>query len=350
MDIVMPSLGADMEEGTLVEWKVAVGDKVHKGDIIAVIETQKGAIDMEVYEDGVITALLKQPVVTVPVGEVMATLRTKDEPTTKTETASRISPAARKAARELHVDVAAIKGSGASGAVLLSDLQGKAVAEVDNSMRKSIALAMEKSKREIPHYYLSLDVDISSAEQYIERTNAGREPEQRLLLLALLLHATAKTLIDYPRLNGFYKNGIFSASPNVHIGNAISLRNQGLLVPAIHAVEKLSVDETMTALRDLTARSRSGHLRSSELMDASVTVTSIGDRGADAVFGIIYPPQVCIIGFGRPRQAAVVVNNAVAIRQVITVTLSADHRVSDGILGAKFLSALAAALQMKKTL
>jgi pyruvate dehydrogenase E2 component (dihydrolipoamide acetyltransferase) len=342
MDIVMPSLGADMEEGTLVEWKVAVGDSVHKGDIIAVIETQKGAIDMEVYEDGVITALLKQPVVTVPVGVAMATLRTKDE---TVKPAGRVSPAARKAARELHVDVSALKGSGAGGAVLLSDLQRQTASSASEGMRKSIALAMEKSKREIPHYYLSIDVDISNAQVFIERVNAQREPEQRLLLLALLLRATAKALIDYPQLNGFYKNGVFSAAPDVHIGNAISLRNQGLVVPAIHGVDKLSLDETMTALRDLTARSRSGHLRSSELMDASVTVTNIGDRGADAVFGIIYPPQVSIIGFGRSRQAVVVVDNAIVIRQMITLSLSADHRVSDGILGAKFLNRLATLLQ-----
>ncbi len=385
MDIVMPSLGADMEEGSLIEWSVKVGDRVHKGDIVAVIETVKGAVDMEVYEDGVISELLFQPVISLPVGTVIARMdQVSDKVAAKAnnpvpvETAlsgekaadevpanrilkdrarQLVSPAVRKKSLEMGLDLSQIKGSGINSAVLLRDLSelgattkaraAKAAgAGFDvTGMRNAIAVAMEKSKREIPHYYLSMDIDISHAVAYLKETNEQRAPEQRLLLLAILLRATAKSLIQYPQLNGYFEAGTFKPGGNVHIGNAITLRGGGLVVPAIHSVNALSLDETMSALQDMITRSRSGHLRSSELTEATITVTNIGDRGCDAVFGVIYPPQVAIIGFGRPRQVASVVDNNVVIRSVVTTTLSADHRVSDGTVGARFLNTLSSQLQ-----
>ncbi len=419
MDIVMPSLGADMEEGTLTQWQVRAGDTVTAGDIIAVIETNKGAIDMEVFESGVISELCLEPVVTVPVGTVMATMvpthdsaednvpsaqttnnaapsvQTTDhaappaqapeddapaaqhedgpEPNLKFVGARVVaSPAARLLAQREHLSLSAVTGSGPHGAVLLRDLylaesRRSAHGELatglaaeaasakpalkpnapddDNKMRRSIALIMEKSKREIPHYYLTQEIDISVAKKFLDTINAEREPEQRLLLLALMLRAIAMVLPQHPQLNGYYQHDRFEHKKNIHIGNAITLRGAGLVVPAIHNVESLSLDQTMAALRDVIARSRSGHLRSSELSNATITVSNIGDRGADAVFAVIYPPQVAIIGLGKPQQKARVIDGNIKACFSITVSLSADHRVSDGVTGAKFLNALDNQLQ-----
>lgn len=445
-DIVMPSLGADMRDGTLTEWMVAEGDHVNKGDSIAVIETSKGAIEMESYHSGTISKILVQPVISLPVGSILAsieadtteagTLPTAEpvmappdipqsdtsqpeipepfspqayvsepsisEPIMAQPAPSEIrilaSPAVRTLTRQHDLDLASIVGSGPMGAILLRDLDtahqvasgynveptasaqqtavpaamataaGPSTQSVeytasrdsrDNrdpaAMRAAIAVAMEKSKREIPHYYLSLDVDLTRTQQWLNEQNAGRDPEHRLLLPALLLKAIATVLPNFPSLNGYFQNGEFKPEKAVHIGTVISLREGGLMVPAIHDVSRLSVDDTMLALRDISNRSRTGRLRSSELTDATITLTSIGERGSDSVFGVIYPPQVAILGAGRLRQTLQVRTddkgyNQIAICDTMTVTLSADHRVSDGIQGAKFLHALSQQLQKPEQL
>lgn len=383
-EITMPSLGADMTEGTLVEWLINIGDEVKKGDIVAVIETQKGAIDMEIYQEGKVSEILVQPVTKVPVGTVLARLATavefvveevdasKDAALVKTEPHVEYvvnvkkemavpvgtviaSPVVRKRAQEQHLDLSNIKGSGPSGAILLRDIEpassvsSKSVTPAE-SIRAAIARAMEKSKKEIPHYYITLDIDISPVQQWLQKENADKEPEQRMLLLAVLLKAVATTLIKYPQLNGYYIDGSFKENKAINIGNVISLREGGLMVPAIHDVEQMSLTEIMDAIRDISSRSRGGHLRSSELMDATITITSMGERGSDSVLGVIYPPQVAIIGFGKPRQLPQVRESEIVVCDVITTSLSADHRVSDGIVGAKFLNALAKKLQKPELL
>ena len=218
------------------------------------------------------------------------------------------------------------------------------------AMRSAIAAAMEKSKREIPHYYLSLEMDITQAQRWLADFNADRGPEERILLLALMLKAIAQSLHKYPALNGYYQQQTFTPNSAVHIGNVISLREGGLEVPAIHDVDQLSVDAIMIRLRDLSERSRRGVLRSSELMDASITVSNMGERGSDLLFGVIYPPQVAIIGIGKPRKTMLVKGDQPRVADVVTVSLAADHRVSDGMTGAKFLNALANTLQKPEKL
>ena len=390
MDIVMPSLGADMDDGKLIEWLVKVGDSVNKGDIIAVIETNKGAIDMEAYHSGTISQLCVQPISLVPVGDIIAKMdvittdsvgqkqgnklpfpinanssypsqhienkefNVDDVDSTFINKGTRLvaSPIARKRAAQQHIELSSLQGSGPQGAVLLKDLETyqstvthQKTDQQITGMRRSIALAMEKSKREIPHYYLSLDIDITEAQQYLDTINSEREPEQRILLLALMLRAIAHALVKFPQFNGFYRNERYEPSKPINIANAIALRTGGLVVPAILNAESKSVEDLMAALSDLTIRSRTGHLRSSELSDASITVSNIGDRGADLLLGIIYPPQVAIIGLGKAQQKMVIVNDEPLVRRVITVTLSADHRVSDGISGAKFLNTINQQLQ-----
>ncbi|MBA6234027.1 2-oxo acid dehydrogenase subunit E2 [Colwellia sp. MB3u-28] len=402
----MPSLGADMTEGTLTQWLVKEGDKVNSGDIIAVLETQKGAIDMEVYSSGTITEILVEPVIEVPVGTILARIALA-EPSNKivksvvpavdkvnetsvpvVETSPvnkqvnvldvkisdvKASPIARRLAKEQQINLTGIIGNGPQGAILLNDLTPlltdkkqlnskklKFAGTTEQNMRNAIAVAMTKSKQEIPHFYLSVEVDITSAQQWLQQQNQTSPPEDHVILLALLLKALANSLVKYPKLNGFYQKDIsqsdlpqgdhFEQVSAIHIGNVISLRQGGLVVPAIHDVDKLSITELMQGLRDITERSRSGHLRSSELMDATVTVTNMGERGADSVFGIIYPPQVAILGFGKVRDIVKVVNDDMVIAQVLTLSLSADHRVIDGMLAAKFLNYLAKKLQKPECL
>ncbi|RTR38949.1 2-oxo acid dehydrogenase subunit E2 [Shewanella canadensis] len=371
----MPSLGADMTEGILVEWLVKCGDPVKRGDIIAVIETQKGAIDMEVYHTGVISEILHQPIVTLPVGTVMARVKLTEHSdrskvtqldsvaVTQVETRTPLaSPVVRKVAMEQKLDLTAVRGSGPQGAILLRDLPetteemrastqaSKQSSGATKKMRGAIASAMTKSKNEIPHFYQSLDIELGNAQEWLKKTNEYRSPDQHILLLALLLKAAAKALTKYPDLNGFYENNQFVHAEEIHIGNVISLRQGGLVVPAIHHVDKLSVDETMQAIRDISARGRNGHLRSSELTDATITITNMGERGTDTVFAVIYPPQVAIIGFGKIREKLQLVEGDLVNCDVMSVCLSADHRVIDGMLGAKFLNALSKQLQKPELL
>jgi len=404
IDITMPALGADMSEGTLLEWLVKSNDYVEKGATIAVIETSKGAIDMESYHQGTITELLVEPGTKLPVGSVMAHMDSADSsantvgnksasqssvqkdispvkeerpveitfeqateeiPYNDDLNKSRIlaSPLARKTAYLTGVDLNNLTGSGPNNAILLRDLEQNVSVHSTNTqpevktntsamspMRQAISDAMSRSKREIPHYYLSLDIDLTKAQRWLSEQNEHREPEQRLLLPAVLLKAIAVQLPKYPELNGFYKDGGFVPSSVVNIGNTISLREGGLVIPAILNADQLTLEQTMEALRDLAERSRRGRLKSSEISEGTVTVTSIGDRGADSITGVIYPPQVAIIGLGRPRQAAIVNNNQLDIGEIITVTVAADHRVSDGITGARFLRALDKQLQHPEAL
>ncbi|WP_321284550.1 dihydrolipoamide acetyltransferase family protein [uncultured Vibrio sp.] len=426
IDITMPALGADMRDGTLMEWQIKPGDHVEKGDIIAVIETSKGAIDMESYHTGTISELLIEPDIKLPVGSVMArmesdtpvtpvadiksstssqnapeplpdtldeelppyiapkTARTSvNEPKPKRDTVTEselskhisksspsesqqrqyASPVARQAAHLSRIELSTLTGSGPYGAVLLRDLpkdantqtpppadKTKAVRQDVSPMRQAISDAMSRSKKEIPHYYLALDIDLNKVQTWLAEQNQQREPEQRLLLPAVILNAIARQLVKFPDLNGFYQDGRFTPSTEVNIGNTISLREGGLVIPGILNADQLSVDQTMDALRDLAERSRRGRLRSSEISQTTITVTSIGERGADSITGVIYPPQVAIIGLGRQRQAPVIRENQIEIGEIMTVTLAADHRVSDGVTGARFLQALAKQLQHPEAL
>jgi pyruvate dehydrogenase E2 component (dihydrolipoyllysine-residue acetyltransferase) len=389
-DFVMPALGADMEAGTLVEWLVKPGDRVKRGDIVAVVETQKGAIEVEIFSEGVVSELVVPVGAKVPVGSLIARIGDTGAtpaavpPTAKplppapvtlppqrivpprpaiaaTVGAMKISPAARRRAGELRIDAATLQGTGVGGAVTIADVEAAAAAGAPavsvaappparkafdpTEMRKAIAAAMGRSKREIPHYYLVHTVDLGAALSWLEARNAAEPVSNRLLPAVLLLKATALALREVPQLNGTYLDGTFRRSEEIHVGWAISLRGGGLVAPAILDVDKRSPTELMARMRDLVQRARTGGLRSSELASPTVTVTSLGDRGAETVMGIIYPPQVALIGFGMIVTRPWVVATRVEPRPVVTVSLAADHRVSDGHIGASLLSAIERLLQ-----
>ena len=217
-------------------------------------------------------------------------------------------------------------------------------------MRRAIAAAMSRSKREIPHYYLATDIDVTPLLAWLAAENAKRSVVERLLPAVPLMKAVALALREVPELNGFWIDGAFRPSSAVHLGMAIAMRGGGLVAPAIHDADRKTCDELMAALRDLITRVRGGRLRSSEMVDPTVTLTSLGEQGVAQVFGVIYPPQVAIVGLGRIGERPWVTAGTVAVRQVLTASLAADHRVSDGHRGALFLAALDRLLQAPATL
>jgi pyruvate dehydrogenase E2 component (dihydrolipoamide acetyltransferase) len=459
----MPSLGADMTHGRLLEWKVRPGDSVRRGDIVALVDTEKAAIEVEVFEDGVVEALLVAEGERVPVGTALARLvpaaeiegpkagpalavaapeqeaaaeagpaplvgrgaRATPEPsrpvppraarperpalgTAAPRPRVRASPAARAFAAEKGIDLTSLKGTGADGAIVRLDVE-RAVAAVAASpehprrvsplahkvaaergvkledvrgtgpagavtredveraaerlesagripapeseeaarrqaMRRAIAAAVTRSNREIPHYWVSTRIDMSRALEWMTAENLKRPLPGRLLPAALLLRAVAMSLRAHPELNGFWEDGGFRPGDGVHLGVAISLRGGGLIAPAIRSADRLTLDETMRALADLVQRARSGGLRGSELTSATVTVTNLGERGAESVYGVIYPPQVALVGFGSITEQPWAENGMLGARPVVTATLAADHRATDGHLGSLFLTEVARSL------
>ncbi|MEQ1610730.1 MAG: dihydrolipoamide acetyltransferase family protein [Hyphomonadaceae bacterium] len=373
-EFLMPSLGADMEDATLIEWLAKPGDNMKRGDVIAVVETQKGAIEVEVFEDGVLEEHVVAPGAVLPVGAVMARYRGASEvvaprpvapasapapaapkPPPAPEASSparpppapgpRASPAARRLAEQLGIDLTAVVGSGPGGGVTREDVATRARAPAEkraagfdvSAMRRAIAAAMGRSKREIPHYYLSNTVDIGAAQDWLAAANAQLQPAERLLMGALYIKAVAKAAREFPEFNGFHVEDEFRPSEAIHVGVAIAIRGGGLAAPAIHDTADLALAELMAKLRDLVARVRAARFRSSEIADPTITVTSLGDRGVDAVWGVIYPPQVAIVGFGRIVMRPWATGSQLAARPTVCVTLAADHRVSDGHNGALFL-------------
>ncbi|MBM3577934.1 MAG: 2-oxo acid dehydrogenase subunit E2 [Alphaproteobacteria bacterium] len=382
-DFKMPALGADMEAGTLVEWLVKPGDRVKSGDVIAVVETQKGAIEVEVFAEGVVSDILIPVGERVPVGTVLAQIdgagvaplpvepaivapkpapqalaEAPPKPTVAPQVSRRkITPAARRRAVALSLDLETIvKGTGVEGSIRLADVEAAAsVARpappltrrgLDLSqMRQAIAAAMSRSKREIPHYYLAETVDLHLSLTWLEAFNADRPPIERILPAVLFLKAAALALREQSKLNGAYENGVFLPAAGIHVGWAIALRGGGLIAPAIRDTDKKTLVELMAAMRDLVERARRGNLRSSELTSPTITVTSVGDRGAESVTGVIYPPQVAIVGFGRVATRPWAVEGRVESRPLVTVSLAADHRVTDGHIGGLYLAAVARLLQ-----
>jgi len=375
----MPALGADMEAGKLVEWLVKPGQHVKRGDVVAVVETEKGAVEVEIWEDGTVDRLIVELGTTVPEGTVLATLNgeagtipvkfapaaplapvtpvaqaKKPAPLAVAAGRYKISPAARRKAQELGVDLAKLVPSAPEGVISLADVERAAPAGVapapqpvdrTEAMRRAIAAAMSKSKREIPHYYLANGIDVTPALAWLARENAARSVQQRILFAVVLLRAVVLALKEVPELNGLWLDDRLRMSQQVHLGVGIALRGGGLVAPAIRNAQDKTIPEIMAAVSDLIRRARAGSLRSSELSEATITVTNLGEQGTETVYGIIYPPQVALVGFGRVAARPWVVDGTVQSRDVVQATLSADHRASVGHRGAVFMSVMDRLLQ-----
>lgn len=217
-------------------------------------------------------------------------------------------------------------------------------------MRRAIAASMSRSKREIPHLYLSSTIDVTATLAWLATENAARSVERRLLLVALLVKAVARAAVEVPGLNGTWADDAFRPGAGVHVGCAVALRGGGLVAPAIHDADRLPMDSLMPALIDLVARARAGALRSSEIADPTITVTNLGELGVESAYAVIYPPQVAIVAFGRPVERPWVVDGRVEARTVMTASLSADHRAVDGRRGGQFLAAVERGLQRPEAL
>ncbi|MNF30227.1 Dihydrolipoyllysine-residue acetyltransferase component of pyruvate dehydrogenase complex [compost metagenome] len=386
----MPSLGADMDAGTLLQWQVAPGDAVHRGQVVAVVDTAKAAVEIECWQEGRVFELLIQPGDKVPVGTPIATLleagesaetaprrpapvaarkaaqpQTPNPPPAATPgaapaTRTRITPVARQRAAELGIDAATLTGTGPQGAVTLADVEAVATQKPavqpataqdrHAAMRQAIAAAMSRSKREIPHYYLSETVPMAVALAWLAAYNAELPPERRLLPGVLVLKAVALALGDYPQLNGYWIDGAFRPGPGIHLGVAVALRQGGLIAPALHDVASKPLPQLMEEMGDLVQRARSYSLRSSELSEATLTVTQLGDQGVDGVFGVIYPPQVALVGVGRIAERPWVEDGRVCALACAQFSLAADHRASDGHYGARFLAEVRRRLQQPDSL
>jgi pyruvate dehydrogenase E2 component (dihydrolipoamide acetyltransferase) len=396
IEFLMPSLGADMEDGTLIEWRKKPGDIVKRGDIIAEVDTQKGLIEIEVFEEGTLAELLIQEGTKVPVGTVMALINPsletkKEEPiplqpieekkvpeiTEKIseEIHQKVSPLARRIAAENNINLSLIKGTGEDGAITKEDVENAIIQQSESpknnvaaipvekeilqekekistpveTIRSAVAAAMSKSNREIPHYYLEKKIDMTLATVWLLEANKQRLVKDRLLPAVLLIKAVAKSLQDFPDLNAVWENGL-QPKKDINIGFVVSLRNGGIIVPALHQANVKTVDEIMAALNDIIPRARALKLRSSELSDSTITITNIGQDGVDTVYGVIYPPQVAIIGFGSVSEEPFAANGMLGIRSVLNVTLAGDHRATDGLTGSRFLVVLDKNLQNPESL
>ena len=446
-DFLMPSLGADMDHGKVVEWLVKPGDYVRRGDLVAVVDTDKTTMDVESFQEGVVADLLVAIGQTVPVGTPLARIAqtpaetghpapeptpspeasptpepappTKEAPTNEAPMAppvrhlahqlgvdtagirgsgkngavtradveharaarrggrTRSSPRARGLAAELGVELAGISGTGPGGAVTESDVRRSAgsrqpapstptevkaprqeaatakpaaAGERVASLRRAVGTLMTRSKRTIPHYYLGTTVDLRASLDWMQSVNARRPVADRLVPSALLLKAAALAARDVPDVNGFYSAGAFRPSAAVHLGVAVALRHGGLVAPAIHDADTLTVDGLMKKLRDLVGRARAGRLQRAEMADPTITVTNLGDLGVESVYGVIYPPQVALVGFGRVMEQPWAQDGLLGVRPAVVATLSADHRVSDGLRGGRYLARIDELLQQPEEL
>ena len=386
----MPALGADMSAGTLASWLKQPGDVVERGDIIAIVHTDKADIEVEVFTSGVIERTLIEPGTEVPVGTPLAFILEVGEAPTPAPTAPApppaptpeapsavsapapaveaathllISPSARQLAHELGVDPATVHGSGPGGRIQRKDIEQAAATarpqaptpaaaeqpapapahapppaaapttpadERSAAMRRAIAAAMSRSKREIPHFYLGQTIDMSRAIAWLAQENLHRPVPERLLHGVLLIKAVALALREVPELNATWVGEELIRREDINVGVAIALRGGGLVAPAIHRTDQLSLDDLMHAFRDLVARARAGSLRSSEMSDPTITVTSLGERGVETVFGVIFPPQVAIVGFGALVERPWISEGQFLPCPVVNASVSADHRVTDG--------------------
>jgi len=343
--VPMPSLGADMDQGKLMEWKIKAGDEVKKGQAIAVVETTKSTVDIESFREGKVLELVGKIGEQISVGAPIAIFEVEGSdlapsaPEATKEIRLKVSPAARKLAQERHIDLTTIKGSGPEGQIELKDLETIKTPEKSGvNIREAIARAMSKSKKEIPHYYLKSQVPLDALMNWLDGKNQQLPPEKRLMLPVVIYKAVIDSVKESPLMNGYYEGGVFKPSSSIHVGLAIALKSGGVLVPAIIDADKMSLTELNAAFLDLVERTQKGELRNRELTEGTFTITSMGDLGSDEVFGIIFPPQVSIIGLGRMHRAPVIDGSSIRIGIVMNITLSADHRVSDGLNGARFLS------------
>jgi pyruvate dehydrogenase E2 component (dihydrolipoamide acetyltransferase) len=390
-EVVMPQMGADMQEGTILRWLKREGDAVQRGEIIAEIETDKANVEIEAYESGILRRILLPEGTTVPVGQVIAVVAAPEDDISQYEAAAaptvaagvarpepvaavperpppaeagrvHASPAARRLAEELGVDLSRVQGTGPDGRILRRDIEeaakaveaapvaaaapqaavppaARAGAPAMSRMRQAIARRMTQSKREAPHYYLTMDIDMTEAERLRRQLNETAEGEFHISVNDVIVKAVAKALRRHPIFNSWFVDGQVQQQEALNIGVAVALE-EGLIAPAILDCGQKSLADIARASANLAERARSGVLKAEEYTGATFTVSNLGMYDVETLIAIIPPPQTAILGVGAVRKTPVVQDGEIVVRERMKVALSADHRVTDGALGARFLAEL----------
>ena len=393
--IVMPQVGQDLVEGELVEWNVKVGDSVKKGDMLAVVESEKASFEVEAYEEGIVLKLLYQPgemaTVLQPLlilGDVGETLDEEIAQPAETQTnasnqrtdssaeikpsvehnpgETRSSPLARRMAALNNLDITQIRGSGPKRAVVKKDIEaalantvapppsvqaaasqqvaasisGQDIEQPFNKMRQVIANRLLESKQTIPHFYLMADADVSDLQ--VRRAAHFELTGEKLSLNDIIVHATALTLQEYPRLNSYVSNTGIVQKAHINIGVAVSVED-GLMVPAIEDTPSKSPGEISTLIRDYANAARRGFDRSK--VRSTFSISNLGMYGVE-VLPIINLPEAGILGVGPVNRVVKEVNGGLHVRDVLRFSLAADHRAVDGAYGAQFLKSLTQSLEI----
>jgi pyruvate dehydrogenase E2 component (dihydrolipoamide acetyltransferase) len=363
-EVIMPALGMAQETGKVLRWLKEDGARVAKGEPLLEVETDKVTVEIEAPADGTLTGRAAPEGAEVPVGSVIALVLAEGEefaptpepvPVAVAESAPPAaavaaaaaalresprrplaSPKARRLARTRGVDLAALAGSGPSGAVVAADVEraGASPALAAGPVWRLMAERMARAWREVPQFVLAREVD---ARRLLHR-------DEGVSVTDLLVEASARALARHRRLTASWQDGRLVAGEGVNVGVAVATA-EALVVPVIHDADRLSLAEISTRRRGLAEAARAGRLRPEDVQGGTFTISNLGMYGVDAFQAIVNPPQAAILAVGRIVERPVAVDGAIAARPVLTLTLSFDHRVVDGARGAEFLDTLASLVE-----
>jgi len=387
--VVMPALEMAQETGKLIAWRKKEGDRVSKGEPLLEIETDKAVVEVEAPADGVLAGIKASEGADIPVGQTIAwivapgeeppadtasvapaaraTSQPKSEPSRSGSSQSasssagsaKISPKARRLAKELGVDIAAIHGSGPGGEILASDVQaaatsttahstrkGSGTVEVPTSLGRIMAERTTQSWTTVPHFFVTRDVDATALNQYREEIVDEIESTKKIRVTHtdLLVAVVSRVLLKHPRLNASWSAEGIHLHGHINMAVAIAV-NDGVVAAVIHSAHTASLPEIAIQRRDIAERARAGKLRPADIADATFTISNLGMYGVDQFSAIITPPQAAILAVGGIADKVVAIEGKPAVRPMMTVTVSCDHRVADGARAAMFLSDLAQAMQ-----
>jgi pyruvate dehydrogenase E2 component (dihydrolipoamide acetyltransferase) len=369
-DVIMPALGMAQETGKVVRWLKAEGETVAKGEPLLEVETDKVTVELESPADGILAGISAAEGADVPVGEtiafVLAVGETVPEPVAAvpSEVATVVprpsrseadvqapaggrrrslaSPKARRIAAERGVDLAALAGSGPGGAVVAADLDGSAAASngvTVPAIWRLMAKRTTQSWQSVPHFYLRREVDASRLQSWRAAARA-RPGQERASHTDLLVRLVAEALRRHPRVNSSWSDGAVVRSERINVGIAVAV-DDGLVVPVVHDADRLSLADTVARRIELVDAARAGRLRPEDVTGGTFTVSNLGMYGVDSFDAIVNAPQAAILAVGRVADRVIPVDGQPAVRPVLQLSVSFDHRVVDGARGAEFVETLA---------
>lgn len=337
----MPKLGPSMEEGVLVKWHKLEGQAVRAGEPLFDVETDKTIVEVEAVASGTLRKVLARDGEKVPVGAVVGLLGAADEPlpaVSRAAGAPRASPAARRVARELGVDLASLQGTGPEGRIKALDVERAATPHGTaislNAMRRTIGERMTASKQSVPHFYAAIDADMTAV---VAARGASSIND-------VLIWACARALKEHRALNSGWSNGRIILFEEINIGVAMTVSN-GLVAPVLRGADGLALSQIAEQTSALARKARDKKLTAFDTEGATFTLSNLGMFGVDWFIPIINPPQCAILGAGRVAERAVVQEGKVAVRAVMSLTLAADHRIVDGVAAGRFLGAIKKGLE-----